>query len=45
MDYNPTISEEKMITSDPNRKGGFIEKQTPHRPDDGSVEPKRYIVD
>ena len=27
MDRNPTICEEKL-TSNPNRKGGFIEKQS-----------------
>ena len=28
MDSNPTICEEKLTTSNPNRKGGFIEKQS-----------------
>ena len=27
MDSNPTISEEKLTTNNPNRKWGFIEKQ------------------
>ena len=30
MDSNPTICEEKVATSNPNRKGGFIEKQSRH---------------
>ena len=29
MDSNPTIREEKL-TSNPNRKGGFIEKKSRH---------------
>ena len=47
MNSNPTVSEEKLTTSNPNRKGRFIEKYniTPHSPDDGSAEPKRYSVD
>ena len=28
MDSNPTIYEEKLTTSNPNRKWGFIEKQS-----------------
>ena len=28
MDSNPTICEEKLPTSNPNRKWGFIEKQS-----------------
>ena len=28
MDSNPTICEEKLITSNPNRKWRFIEKQS-----------------
>ena len=28
MDSNPTICEEKLTTSNPNRKGRFIEKQS-----------------
>ena len=28
MDSNPTICEEKMTTNNPNRKWGFIEKQS-----------------
>ena len=28
MNSNPTISEEKLTTSNPNRKGGFIKKQS-----------------
>ena len=30
MDSNPTICEEKLTTSNPNRKWGFIEKQSRH---------------
>ena len=30
MDRNPTICEEKLITSNPNRKGRFILKQSRH---------------
>ena len=40
MDSNPTICEEKL-TSNPNN----ITNKTPHSPDDGSAEPKRYSVD
>ena len=28
MDSNPTVCEEKLTTSNPNRKGRFIEKQS-----------------
>ena len=28
MDNNPTICEKKLTTSNPNRKGRFIEKQS-----------------
>ena len=34
MDCNPAVCEEKLITSNPNRKGRFIEKQS-----FGSAEP------
>ena len=30
MDSNPTICEEKLTRSNPNRKRGFIEKQSRH---------------
>ena len=32
MDSNPTICEEKLTTSNPNRKWGFIEKQSQSTP-------------
>ena len=30
MDSNPTVCEEKLTTSNPNRRGRFIEKQSRH---------------
>ena len=30
MDSNPTVCEEKLTTSNPNRKGRFTEKQSRH---------------
>ena len=31
MDCNPTVCKEKLMTSNPNTKGRFIEKQSRHK--------------
>ena len=45
MDSNPIICEEKLTTLFIHPSTLNITNKTPHSPDDGSAEPKRYSVD